>query len=182
MADFNWAMNVIFKHEGGLADNPHDKGGITNFGITIGFLKTDELCQKYFGHPLPVTRDDIRNMSKDLAQQIYKNEIWDYNRYGEISDNKIATKVFDCTVNMGEGWGETFAQQAANRCGQSLAVDGQVGPKSIAGINACNPDQFLKEYCQQQKERYEHIVLKDPSQSIFLKTWLARAMWPLNGD
>jgi len=31
---FDQAVEVILKHEGGLADNPNDPGGITNFGIS----------------------------------------------------------------------------------------------------------------------------------------------------
>lgn len=182
MADFNWAVGVILKHEGGLADNPHDPGGLTNWGITIGFIKKDEQCVKYFGHALPVQREDIRNMTRDTAVRIYKDEIWDPNRYGEIVDNRVATKVFDCTVNMGEKWGETFAQQSANRCGYSVVVDGQVGPKSLAAINSCEPNAFLKEYCQQQRERYEQLALHNPSLAVFLKGWLARAAWPFNGE
>lgn len=181
MSDFNYAIGIILKHEGGLSDNPHDPGGLTNWGITIPFL-TDAMCQKYFGHGAPATREDIRNMPRDLAIQIYREQIWDPNRYGEINENMVATKIFDCNVNMGEKWGETFAQQSANRLGQSLAVDGQIGPKSIAAINACEPRAFLKEYCQQMKERYEGLVLHNPNLAVFLKGWLIRAAWPLNGE
>jgi len=181
MANFEYAIPKILKHEGGLSDNPHDPGGLTNWGITIGFIKKDELCQKYFGHPLPVSRDDIRNMTQETAVRIYREEIWDPNNYAQVSDDLVATKIFDCTVNMGEKWGETFAQQAANRLGQSIVVDGQIGPKSIAAINVCDPRSFLVEYCQQQKERYEQLVLHNPNLAVFLKGWLIRARWPLDG-
>lgn len=178
MSDFNYAIDVILTHEGGLSDNPHDPGGITNFGITIGFLNDRDRCSRYFGHPGPATRDDIRFMSRDLAFKIYLDEIWTPNRYSEIADNRMATKIFDCTVNMGEKWGESFAQQAANRLGQNIAVDGQIGSKSIAAINLCDPNAFLKEYCQQMRERYEGLVLHNPNLAVFLKGWLARARWP----
>jgi lysozyme family protein len=183
MARFDYAIKIILRHEGGLADNPHDPGGITNWGISKRFLdRTPGLVQKYFGHEGEATRDEIRAMPKDLAIKIYDEVIWTPNHYGDISNDLIATKVFDCTVNMGEKWGETFAQQSANRLGASLVVDGQIGPKSIAAINACDPMNFLKEYCQQMRERYEHIVLRKPQMAVFLKGWLARAAWPLSGE
>jgi len=181
MANFDYAIKIILKHEGGLSDNPHDPGGLTNWGITIPFL-TDFMCQKYLGHPAPATREDIRNMTRDTAIQIYKDQVWDPNRYGELTNDQVGTKVFDVTVNMGEKWGETFAQQSANRLGQSLVVDGQIGSKSIAAINLCDPNAFLVEYCKQQKERYEQLVLHNPSLAVFLKGWLIRAAWPLNGE
>lgn len=178
MSDFNQAIEVILRHEGGLSDNPHDPGGITNFGITIGFMNDCGRCEKYFGHSAPATRDDIRYLSRDVAIRIYADEVWTPNRYGEINDNQIATKIFDCTINMGEKWGETFAQQSANRLGHNLLVDGQIGNKSIAAINQCDPTAFLKEYCQQMKERYENLVLRNPNLAVFLKGWLTRARWP----
>jgi len=183
MANFDYAIKIILKHEGGLSDNPHDAGGITNWGISKRFLdRSPGLVQKYFGHDGEATRDDIRFMTKELAIAIYRGEFWTPNFYDQIVNDQMGTKVFDCTVNMGEKWGETFAQQTANRLGQNIAVDGQIGPKSIAAINACEPGAFLNEYCKQQRERYEQIVLHNPSQAVFLKGWLARAAWPLNGE
>jgi lysozyme family protein len=187
MADFAAAVPVIFVHEGGLADNPHDPGGITNFGITIPFFFDkvggqvvwhDAVVQRYFGHPGPVGRADIRGLTKDLAGQIYLNEIWTPNRYGELADQYVGTKVFDTTVNMGEKRGEAFAQQAANRLGASLAVDGQLGSISMTVINALDPNALLTQYCLLQREAYEHIVLIHPGEAVFLKNWLARAQWP----
>lgn len=183
MADFDYAIKIILRHEGGLVDNPHDPGGITNWGITIPFLKTLKFAaETYFGHPSPVTRDDIRGMTREQAVTIYRAVIWDPNHYADLSDDKVGTKVFDTTVNMGEKRGEILAQQAANRCGANLFVDGQIGPKSIAVINALDPMAFLKEYCQLQRERYEWIVHERPESAVFLKGWLARALWPLNGE
>jgi len=183
MANFDYAIKIILKHEGGLSDNPHDAGGVTNWGISKRYLdRSDGLVLKYFGHEGEATREDIRTMPKELAIQIYKNEFFDSNRYGEIVNDLVGTKIFDCTVNMGEKWGETFAQQSANRLGQSIVVDGQIGNKSIAAINACEPNAFLIEYCKQQKERYEQIVLHNPTQAVFLKGWLIRARWPLDGE
>lgn len=169
MANFYYAIDVVLRFEGGLSDNPHDPGGLTNFGITLPFMADKDRVQKYLGHPGPGTRDDIRNLSKDQAKLIYLNEVWTPNRYGDVADDKVACKIFDCAVNMGEKWGETFAQQSANRLGQNLVVDGQIGDKSIAAINACDPIAFLNEYCKQQKERYEHLVLNNPNLAIFLK-------------
>jgi len=183
MANFDYAVKIILKHEGGLSDNPHDAGGITNWGISKRYLdRNPDLVPKYFGHDGEVTRDEIRFMPKDLAIQIYKNEWWDANRYGEIVNDLVATKICDTSINMGEKWGETFAQQSANRLGQNIAVDGNIGPKSLAAINVCEPISFLTEYCKQQKERYEQIVLHNPSQAVFLKGWMIRAAWPLNGE
>lgn len=181
MADFYKCIPVIFRHEGGLADNPHDPGGITNYGISIRFCNARNLAPKYFGHDGDTTRQDIRNLNQDLAQTIYKDIIWDPNKYYNLDDDLVGTKVFDTSVNMGEKWGEILCQQAANRLGQNLAVDGNLGPVSFAAINALDPKLLLKQYCQLQAERYQHIVHDRPESAVFLKNWLARAAWPFNG-
>ena len=71
MADFNYAIKVILKHEGGWVSDPADPGGETNFGISmliIGREKiTDaELGVKYTGPGW------LKNMKVENASAIYK--------------------------------------------------------------------------------------------------------------
>lgn len=181
MATIEKALPIIFEHEGGLVDNPHDPGGVTNFGWSLRFFdKAPNLVERYFGHPPPIARADIRNLTKDKAALMYNEIIWEPNHYGLLADQTVATKIFDTTINMGEKWGEILAQQSANRLGCNLAVDGQLGPVSMAAINTLDPNTFLKEYQAQQRERYEHIVHDRPESSVFLSNWLRRAAWPTN--
>lgn len=181
MADFDAAIKVILGHEGGLSDNPNDHGGVTNFGLTIPFLNAAADPNKYIGHALPWTREDILHMTIPLATQIYKDCIYDKHGYGNISDTLVATKVFDMAVNMGEVQGEKLAQRAANSCGvqPQLYVDGNLGPKSFAAINSIEKDTILKAMIAQQKAFYQWIVDHDPSQKIFWHGWMDRAGWPI---
>jgi lysozyme family protein len=180
MADFSAAIKVILGHEGGLSDHPNDHGGVTNFGLTIGFLNALADPQKYVGHALPWTREDILNMTVTLASQIYLDCVWDRNNYGKINDTLVATKVFDMAVNMGEVQGEKLAQRACNDLGYQppLMVDGNLGPKSFAAINSFDRDPMLKAICARQKAFYQAIVDRDPSQKVFWHGWMDRAEWP----
>lgn len=177
MANFDFAIEVILAHEGGLSDDPHDPGGITNFGITIGFMNSLDRTQTYFDHPAPTTRDDIKDMPLELAKVIYKYEIWNPGGYGVLRDNIVATKIFDCDVNMGKHWAGVLAQQSANELGAVLAVDGQLGPHSIAAIDRLDPQLFVAKMCDKMAERYQHIVDARPESAVFLKNWLKRAAW-----
>lgn len=37
-ANFERALSLVLKHEGGWSDDPADPGGATNLGVTIGTL------------------------------------------------------------------------------------------------------------------------------------------------
>lgn len=179
MARFEEAIKVILKHEGGYVDDPDDPGGVTNFGITLPLLNSfPNTGRRFFGHAGPCERADIVNLTKEKATQIYRELIWDPNRYGEIADDLVATKVFDASVNMGARWGELLAQRAANSLGCSLAEDGQIGNKSIAAINTLKSDDFLKAMRNQMELRYLDIVKARPRSAKFLRNWMYRAKWP----
>jgi lysozyme family protein len=180
MADFSAAIKVILGHEGGLSDHPLDHGGVTNFGLTIPFLNGNADPNKFVGHPLPWTREDILHMTIPLAVAIYKESIWDRNQYGLIEDTLVATKAFDMAVNMGEVQGEKLVQRAVNATGYTpaLMVDGNFGPKSFAAINSLSRDVLLPEIVKQQKLFYQRIIERDPSQKVFEHGWMDRAEWP----
>lgn len=40
MSDFDTAVNYVLRNERGLNESKNDRGGITNFGISLRFLKT----------------------------------------------------------------------------------------------------------------------------------------------
>lgn len=180
MSDYPAAIKIILAHEGGLADNPHDYGGVTNFGLTIPFLNANADPQKYVGHALPWTREDVLHMTRDLASAIYKDCIWDRHGYGNIQDTLVATKVFDMAVNMGEVQGEKLAQRACNalEVQPPLYIDGNLGPKSYAAINSQDKDKMLRAMCSQAAAFYRWILDHDPTQKEFEHGWMERANWP----
>ena len=65
---FEKCMAVIEKWEGGFDNDPDDPGGPTNMGITQSDLA--RWRQK------PVTVDDVRNLTRDEACQIYREFYW----------------------------------------------------------------------------------------------------------
>lgn len=180
MSDFAAAIKVILGHEGGLVDNPNDHGGVTNFGLTIPFLNANVDPNKYAGHPMPWTREDVIHMQLPAAIAIYREAIWDRHGYGSIDDTLVATKVFDMAVNMGEVRGEKLTQRAVNATGikPPLMIDGNLGPKSYTAINSINRDALLHEMVEQQRAFYNAIIEQDPSQKVFEHGWMERAIWP----
>lgn len=170
---FERAVEFVLEHEGGLSNHPSDPGGITNFGISLRFLKGAGYDINADGR---INRDDILALDKDKAKIIYRREWWDKYQYNRIHCLAIAKKVFDFSVNMGPFTSHVLLQQSVNALQMNqLTVDGIIGSKTVDAINSC-PDGYLLEELKERAERkYRAIADKHPELSVFLKGWLRRA-------
>ena len=174
MAEFAPAVELTLQHEGGFFHNPVT-GEVVNRGITLTFIRS---C----GYNPTADEAFIQNLTLDQTYDIYRKYFWDRYNIGAIDDQNLANKVFDLTVNMGPGGGAhdgalTLLQKAVSDCGGHCAVDGNIGPQSIAQINAESPVQLLAAYRARAQERYREIAAADPKVAGDLNGWLAR----LNG-
>ena len=165
MAQFEPAIRVVLRHEGGYATNPRDKGGETMYGIS----------QRSY------PRLDIKSLDRDGAMAIYLRDFWKPGRYGSIRSQSVATKAFDLAVNMGRKTAARLLQTAVNemdgrRLGGKLKVDGVIGPRTLKAVNSLAPANLLTELRAQAALRYARIALRDPTQKIFLKGWMRRAV------
>lgn len=176
MGDFNKAMDVIRKHEGGYVDHPNDPGGATNYGISLRLLKS---LGDYgdFDRDGDVDKDDIKALSQDKADDIYHKEFWDKYKYDCIHDDRVATKVFDISVNCGPGTAARVIQKAVNalRGNDALKIDGNLGEKSFLAINKLHPDDLLSQVVWFQKAYYRALCDEKPALEVFLRGWLTRA-------
>jgi type VI secretion system secreted protein VgrG len=169
MSDFSAAIPVILQHEGGWVDDPDDPGGATNYGITLGWYQANVNPN--------ATADTIKNLTSDEASQLYEQYWWGKYDWGQISDQQMATKIFDMAINVSAARAHKFVQTALNQCGQSVTVDGALGPASFAAINS-NPPGLMDAVIVQQKTYYSDLAAEKPKLAKFLNDWLKRANWP----
>lgn len=122
-----WELCKAFtlKIEGGYVDNPNDKGGATKYGITQSTLTG------YRGHT--VTKDDVKNLTPEEAEQIYKALYFEPCKCGQLP-TALAIVTFDCAINSG-------CKQAAKLLQRALGVkeDGIIGNGTLAVANTCDP-------------------------------------------
>jgi lysozyme family protein len=178
VSEFNQAITVILRHEGGWVNNPRDRGGETNFGISMRMIRHEGITPEMLDLP-NLDPDSLKGLRVGRAALIYNKLFWTRFGYGRIADQQVATKIFDCSVNMGPGRAHILAQQAAIGLGQThIMVDGIMGPLTVAAINACFATAYLQAYGEAMADFYRHICERNPTQLEFLAGWLKRAAWP----
>jgi lysozyme family protein len=170
MADFETAVLLTLRNEGGFFHNPVT-GEVVNYGVTLKFASGCGYCSTS-------DQDYIRNLSREQAIAIYKKHFWDAHNFSSFNDQALANKAFDLTVNMGPGdrhveGALTLLQRAVCDCGGNCEIDGLIGPHTLACINAADPAQLLTAYRARAKARYEEIA-KDSRHAGDLAGWLQR--------
>jgi len=158
MADFNKAIGKTLAHEGGakFTDDPTDRGGATKYGIS----------QRAYPDV------DIRNLTEQQAQDIYKRDYWDRIRADEITSQAIAENIFDTAVNMGVRTASRLAQVALD----IEPADGIIGSQSLKTINAADESLFIASYTIAKIARYAYICNRNKSQKKYLLGWINRAL------
>jgi lysozyme family protein len=172
MADFKKSLDYVLGNEGGWSNNKNDKGGATKFGITLTTLEAWKECE--------CTVEDIRQLSANEACKIYENFYWDKYHLNLISNDSIATALFDMIINMGPSNAIKLAQKTANMSlrilPRALVVeDGAMGSATAIAINMVDTKDYLVNFQANVKNYYENIVKANPDQVVFLKGWKIRS-------
>ena len=125
---FNIILPDLFKIEGGFANRSKkaDPGGATNLGITIRTLGAYR--------DAPVTIQDVKDLTKEEATDIYKIQYWDAVK-GDQMPAGLDYALFDFAVNSGPGRAIRELQKILN-----VAVDGVCG---IMTLNAIKKQQAV---------------------------------------
>jgi lysozyme family protein len=172
------AFNKTMKHEGGFVNHLSDPGGATKYGISLRFLKNNEIDINEDGN---FDIFDIEALELRNATDIYYTYFWKKYRCDEIDSDKIAAKYFDCCVNMGGRQAGRILQRSVNTIDNNkLKVDGITGFLTISAVNnLIEPNQqkqLLKAIKKQCVNFYELIVKQNPKLKVFKRGWIRRAV------
>lgn len=158
---FDQAVEETLKHEGGYVNHPLDRGGPTNYGITMGTLSM------YRGGVVSVT--DVQNLTRDEAKAVYKKLYWDNVGLDKLKSARVAGIVFDLAVNFGQGQAVMLLQRAAR-----VTEDGKLGPVTATVVNNFNEKTLALEIVFNAQLRYARLVKNNPSQAVFIEGWISR--------
>lgn len=154
---FEDALEAILRWEGGFSDHPNDPGGATNFGITIATLRA-------WRAPAPVTKEDVRHLTREEAIEIYRANYWNECRCDELPDG-VALAVFDSAVNQGVMRARRFLQTAVG-----VEADGIFGPITMGAVGAADQAELLDEFMARRAVHYASLT------AIFRLGWYRRVM------
>lgn len=170
---FEKALDYLFPNEGGFNDHPNDKGGATNFGISLRFLKDHHLDINEDGL---INIDDIKDLTKEKSSEIYYKKLWLPSKAQFLQDERLAIKYFDMVVNMYFHQAVLILQRAINQLNhEQIEEDGKIGVKTLNAANYTNSDALLLEIWYQLTNFYKGLAKKDKKNKVFLDGWLNRA-------
>ena len=122
---FDEIIEVVLEHEGGYVDDPDDRGGATNWGVT------QAVYENFVGYKCD--KEEIKNMDEETAKEIYHEKFWKPSRADKLPA-EVRETYFDMVVNHGQGGAVKILQQACNNKRKPenyIAVDGGIGPNTI---------------------------------------------------
>ncbi|CAN5118689.1 hypothetical protein BH11PSE10_BH11PSE10_09220 [soil metagenome] len=163
-------IDDILQREGGFVNHPNDRGGPTNFGITLRTLAA-------WRSPLPVDVPDVRNLRIDEARQIYRGNYFTRPKIDQLPA-LIQPVMFDMSINHGPAAAIKLLQQVLNDKGRACGIDGGIGDETLrcaeAACKAFGKD-LVNALVAKRISLFEKIVAGDESQRVFLAGWLNRA-------
>lgn len=171
---FMRAVTELIVREGGYVDHPNDRGGATNFGITIGTLRL------YRGRS--VTKSDVRALKKEEAIEIYRKSYWNKMSLDEFHHSPIVSELmFDLGVISGTGVAAKKIQTITNKVsGSKLTIDGDIGQRTIDAVKAADDIDLSVEFFKCVQDRFVQIVKGNRSQLVFLAGWINRSQHMLD--
>ncbi|MGX0977263.1 lysozyme family protein [Roseovarius sp. MBR-51] len=170
----------IVAREGGYVDDPDDPGGATNFGVTIHTMRR-------LG--LDLTRDgvidalDVRALTRDQAVTHFIDHYYQRSGIARLPES-LQASVFDMYVNAGAN-AVKILQRLLREMGQEIAVDGLIGPQTVAAAEAAAkvaPEHIADAYGIARRNYYLSLADARPASRKFARSraggkggWIKRA-------
>lgn len=166
MANIKVLAPFILSWEGGFSNHPADKGGATNKGVTLATWRAQGYDKNGDGN---IDIEDLKMLTNDDAiNVVMKPHYWDRWKANHIKSQSIANIVVDWVWGSG-AHGITNVQKLLG-----VKVDGIVGEKTLAALNAQEPKLFFAKIKRERIAFLQRLVKNNPSQKVFEKGWLKR--------
>ena len=170
----------IVAREGGYVNDPDDPGGATNYGVTVGTMKSLGLDLNKDGR---VDANDVKMLTRAQAQQIFVEHYFRRPRLAELPP-VVQASVFDMYVNAGAN-AVKILQRLVARMGFAASADGVIGPRTLAAAHdaaAAAPDHFADAYGIARRNYYYSLADQRPASRKYARSksggkggWITRA-------
>lgn len=154
--NFDPSFELMIKSEGGFVNDPKDKGGATNLGVTMGAWSS------YVRYPATV--EMIKNLTVEDVRPFYRKQYWNMVRGDELPTG-VDYAVFDVAVNSGVTRAIRFLQ-----LGLGISADGVIGAITMKHATTMPSDDLIRAICQERREFLQKLGNFDH----FGRGWLSR--------
>lgn len=166
MADIKILAPFILSYEGGFVNDPADRGGATNMGVTIGTWRSVGYDKDGDGD---IDVDDLRKLTRDdVIERVMRPHYWNRWKADLIRSQSLANILVDWVWASGVN-GIKIPQRLLG-----VKDDGIVGPKTLEALNARDPQRLFSQIRASREEFIRGIVARNPSQKRFEAGWLRR--------
>jgi lysozyme family protein len=172
MASVHDAITFCLKLEdaemsGVVTDRKYDHGGRTRWGLAERWHP--ELTQ--IGYYDKMSRED----SLDWAMCVYEGAYAKPLAIEQIVDQRVANSMLSMGIVSGTHPAALLLQDALCVIGSKVGLDGAIGQETIDAANRADAAQLLEAYITQQKDRFDRIMRRDPTQKVNYDGWCNRA-------
>lgn len=168
--DFILAREGVNEEKGwtGYVNDPDDRGGATNYGITQGTYDAWRASQG-------LESISVKRLTRWEVAKIYEARYWvdgQCDRILERGREKLALAHMDACVNHGLTPAAKMLQAALR-----VVVDGVIGPKTLAAVAEADELRVIGRYLIRRAAFYRTLAERRPTSRKFLYGWLARLRW-----
>lgn len=161
--NFEQFITEVLEVEGGFVNDPDDRGGATNMGVTFRVYE-EYYREKYDLNSGP---EDFIEMTLKEATDIYRYFYWDRVSADELPSG-LDLLVADMAVNSGVSRASKCLQKAVN-----AKQDGFIGPKTLAKTKAMGANVLIHKVFLLRREFY--FTIASINNNIkFYKGWINR--------
>lgn len=159
MAKSDILKPFILAWEGGYVDDPCDKGGATNKGVTLATYRSVMGTGK--------TKEDLRHITDEEWDTVFRSLFWDVCMGDAIDDQSVANLLVDFAWHSGVARAVKAVQSVVG-----AKQDGIMGRKTLHAVNASDARALFKTLHAKRVAFLTDIA--KGTQRKFLKGWLRR--------
>ena len=150
MASIDNLIPFILKWEGGFVDDPTDRGGATNKGVTMATYEA--YCSKNGLHRPTVA--DLKHISDAHWRDIIKTMYWDKWHADYIHSQNVANILVDWV------WASGIHGIKKPQALLGVKADGIVGDKTLSAVNFADPEELFTAIYQERVKFINAIVAR----------------------